>query len=253
MAVAGGRRGAKSGYTGRLMRLFAIADPHLSRAAPKPMDIFGPGWQGHPDLFFERWSEVVREDDVVLVPGDISWAMRLDEALLDLRDIAALPGTKVLLRGNHDYWWPSITRLRDALPERMYALQNDALLVKGIVVAGTRGWICPGTHGFTEQDDKVYRREVERLKLSLTAAARLEGDYRVVMLHFPPTNSRLEPSGFTELVRAEAPDALVYGHVHGEQVGLLKELDGVNVHFVAADALAFTPRLIHDFNQGGPK
>ena len=233
------------------MRLFAIADPHLSRAAPKPMDIFGPGWQGHPDLFFERWREVVREDDVVLVPGDISWAMRLDEALLDLHDLAALPGTKVLLRGNHDYWWPSITRLRGALPESMYAVQNDALVVKGIVVAGTRGWICPGTHGFTEQDDKVYRREVERLRLSLTAAARLEGDYRVVMLHFPPTNSRLEPSGFTELVRAAAPDALVYGHVHGEQVGLLKELDDVNVHFVAADALAFAPKLIHDFSQGG--
>lgn len=215
------------------------------------MDIFGPGWEGHPASFFERWRETVNDDDVVLVPGDISWAMRFEDALVDLDDIAQLPGTKVLLRGNHDYWWPSISRLRGALPPGMLALQNDALLVKGIVVAGTRGWICPGTHGFTEQDDKVYRRELERLKLSLKAAERLEGNYRVVMLHFPPTNSRLEPSGFTQLITAAAPDALVYGHVHGEQVGLLKELDDVAVHFVAADALGFVPRLVHDFGEGG--
>ncbi|NLG09840.1 MAG: phosphohydrolase [Deinococcales bacterium] len=234
------------------MRLFAIADPHLSRAASKPMDIFGPGWEGHPEAFFENWRRVVRDDDVVLVPGDISWAMRLEDALPDLEDIAALPGEKVLLRGNHDYWWPSITRLRQALPPRMHALQNDALVVRGIVVAGTRGWITPGSHGFTPQDDKIYRREVERLRLSLAAAARLEGSYRVVMLHFPPTNSRLEPSGFTELIEAAAPDALVYGHVHGEQEGLLRELGDVAVHFVAADALRFTPKLVHDFGSGGP-
>lgn len=256
--AAGGRapgspqRGPDNGYTGRLMRLLAIADPHLSKVTPKPMDIFGGGWQGHPELFFERWRETVRDDDVVLVPGDISWAMRLEDALADLHDIAELPGTKVLLRGNHDYWWPSISRLRSVLPENMYALQNDALVVEGVVIAGTRGWISPGTHGFTEQDEKVYMRELERLKLSLAAAERLEGHYRVVMLHFPPTNSRLEPSGFTELVQGARPDALVYGHVHGDQVGLLRELDDIDVHFVAADALGFVPRLIHDFGEGAP-
>lgn len=229
------------------MRLFAIADPHLSRADPKPMDIFGPGWEGHPEAFFENWRRVVGEDDLVLVPGDISWAMRLDDALLDLEDIGALPGTKVLLRGNHDYWWPSISRLRAALPAGMHALQNDALVVEGVVVAGTRGWVVPGSHGYTEQDDKIYRREVERLRLSLAAASRLEGKYRVVMLHFPPTNSRLEPNELTELIRRAKPDALVYGHVHGEQEGLLRELDDIAVHFVASDALGFTPRLVHDF------
>ncbi len=232
------------------MRLFAIADPHLSRAAPKPMDIFGPAWEGHPEAFFDNWRQVVSDDDVVLVPGDISWALRLEDALLDLHDIAALPGQKVLLRGNHDYWWPSISRLRQALPAGMHAVQNDALMVKGVVVAGTRGWIAPGSHGFTQQDDKIYRREVERLRLSLTAAERLEGSFRVVMLHFPPTNSRLEPSGFTELIEAAAPDALVYGHVHGDQEGLLRELGDVDVRFVAADALGFTPLLIHDFGAG---
>ncbi len=233
------------------MRLFAIADPHLSRAQPKPMDIFGPGWEGHPQAFFRGWRSVVGAHDIVLVPGDISWAMRLEEALPDLSDIAELPGRKVLLRGNHDYWWPSLARLRGALPEGMYAVQNDALELDGVVIAGTRGWLCPGTHGFTSQDDKIYRRELERLRLSLAAAQRLEGNYRVVMLHFPPTNSRLDPSGFTELIEEAQPDALVYGHVHGEQLGLLTELDGVDVHFVAADALGFVPRLVHDFGESG--
>lgn len=229
------------------MRLYAIADPHLSRANPKPMDIFGPGWDGHPELFFERWRAVVREGDVVLIPGDISWALRFEDALVDLREIAALPGRKILLRGNHDYWWPSISKLRRGLPEGMYALQNDAVTLDGIVVAGTRGWVTPGSHGYTPQDDKIYLREVERLRLSLKAAASLEREYFVVMLHFPPTNSRLEPSGFTELIKEAAPDALVYGHVHGEQVGLLSELDTIDVHFVAADHLRFEPKLIREF------
>jgi len=228
------------------MRLFAIADPHLSRAQPKPMDVFGPGWEGHPQVFFDRWRETVGEGDLVLVPGDVSWAMRLEDAMPDLEDIAALPGRKVLLRGNHDYWWPSISKLRRVLPEGMYAVQNDAIVVDGVVIAGTRGWVCPGSRGFTPEDEKVYRREVERLSLSLQAARRLEGRYRVVMLHFPPTNPRLEPSGFTRLIEEYAPDALVFGHVHGGEEPVLMSLDGIAVHFVAADALAFRPKLIAD-------
>ena len=229
------------------MRLFAIADPHLSRAQAKPMDVFGPGWAGHPKAFFDGWRETVTADDLVLIPGDISWAMRLDQALLDLEDIAALPGKKVLLRGNHDYWWPSISRLRAALPPGMWALQNDAVEVDGVVIAGTRGWVCPGAHAFSDVDAKIYEREVERLRLSLTHAAKLEGRYRVVMLHFPPTNSRLEANELTRLIEAAHPDALLFGHVHGDQAdGILKRLAGVAVHFVAADALQFRPRLIAD-------
>ncbi len=230
------------------MRLFAIADPHLSRARPKPMDVFGGNWEGHPNAFFDGWRETVEEGDLVLVPGDVSWAMRLEEALPDLQDIAELPGRKVLLRGNHDYWWPSISKLRRALPEGMYAIQNDALALDGVVVSGTRGWVCPGSRVFTEEDERVYLREVERLSLSLDAARRLGGDYRVVMLHFPPTNARLEPSGFTELIEEYAPDALVFGHVHGEEP-VLKRLPGIDVHFVAADALGFRPRLVADLGR----
>ena len=167
------------------MRVFAIADPHLSKATPKPMSVFGPNWAGHPELFFEQWRETVADEDLVLVPGDISWAMRLEDALLDLQDVAALPGRKVLLRGNHDYWWPAIGKLRAALPPGMFALQNDALQVGGVVIAGTRGWTSPGAFDFTEQDRKIYDRELERLKLSLKAAKKLSGEKFVVMLHLP--------------------------------------------------------------------
>ena len=225
------------------MRLFAIADPHLSRANPKPMDIFGGNWQGHPEVFFEGWRETVQEDDVVLIPGDISWAMRLEEALLDLQDIATLPGKKVLLRGNHDYWWASLSKIRKALPKDMYVIQNDALCLDGIVIAGTRGWVCPGSYEFNQEDQKIYEREVERLRLSLQAAKKLQGEKLVVMLHFPLTNVKLEPSGFTHLLLAAKPDAVVFGHIHGETPHL-PDLDDIKVHFVAADALEFRPKRV---------
>jgi uncharacterized protein len=136
------------------VKVFAIADIHLSKAFPKPMTVFGDNWEGHPEAVFERWRETVGVDDLVIVAGDISWAMRLPDALQDLADVAALPGTKVLLRGNHDYWWPSISRLRQALPEGMYALQHDSLVVGGVAIAGTRGWDAPGSRGYGEEDEK---------------------------------------------------------------------------------------------------
>lgn len=207
------------------------------------MSIFGGAWERHPEAFFDGWLSVVSDDDLVLIPGDISWAMRLEGALVDLGDIAALPGRKVLLRGNHDYWWPSISKLRRALPEGMYAVQNDALEVGGVVVAGTRGWVVPGSRGFTEEDDGIYQRELERLRLSLAAARRLDGNYRAVMLHFPPTNTRLEPSGFTAAIAEYRPDALVFGHVHGDEP-VLESLGDIDVRFVAADALGFVPELL---------
>ena len=208
------------------------------------MTIFGPNWEGHPDSFFDGWRHVVGEGDLVLVPGDLSWAMTLEEAKPDLESIAALPGKKVILRGNHDYWWPSISKLRSVLPDGMWAVQNDAVLVDGVVVAGTRGWTCPGSHGFGPEDEKIYLRELHRLDLSLKAAARLSGDRFIVMLHYPPTNSRLEPSGFTERLIEASPDAVVFGHLHGEEPAQVPDLGASAVHFVAADALGFAPKLV---------
>ncbi len=225
------------------MRVFAIADPHLSSAEPKPMTIFGPGWQGHPERFFEGWRETVGEQDLVLVPGDVSWAMTLGAALLDLQDIAALPGRKVLLRGNHDYWWSSIGKLRAALPQDMYALQNDALRLGNLVVAGTRGWVCPGSSEFSAEDARIYTREVGRLELSLASARKLRqpGDALAVMLHYPPTNARLESSGFTEVLAGVGADVIVYGHLHGERRAPFT-LGETPCYLVAADALGFCPK-----------
>ncbi len=245
------------------MRIFAIADPHLSSADPKPMDIFGAGWLGHPDAFFDGWRATVGDDDLVLVPGDISWAMGLDGAAPDLEAIGALPGAKILLRGNHDYWWSSISKVRRALPEGMHALQNDALLERGVLIAGTRGWNCPGSHGFEEHDEKIYRREVDRLGLSLAAARRIEADaepgtvrMKIAMMHYPPTNPQLEASGFTEALEAWSPDAVVFGHVHGYTPRTVPErmappIGEAELHFVAADALGFRPRLVAEVDGDG--
>lgn len=209
------------------------------------MDVFGPGWEGHPQRFFEGWRRVVRDDDLVLIPGDISWAMRLEEALVDLHAIAELPGEKVLLRGNHDYWWPSLRKLRAALPPRMHAVQNDALRIGDVVVGGTRGWICPGSPGYSAEDERIYQREVQRLSLSLAAmVAAGPAALRVVMLHFPPTNARGEESGFTTLLRAAAPDHVVFGHVHGDAAVALPSLPGSCLQLVAADRIAFEPRFV---------
>lgn len=226
------------------MRVLAIGDPHLSAVNPKPMTVFGPTWARHPEAFFEGWRRVVREGDLVLVPGDVSWAMRWDEARPDLEAIAALPGTKVLSRGNHDYWWPSIGRLRAGLPAGILAVQNDAIRVGEVIVGGTRGWICPGTHGFDDHDQTVYEREVGRLKLALAAMAAAGDGYRVVMLHFPPTNVRGEASGFTDALLAARPDALVFGHVHGDAPVATPSLPGTRVVFAAADRIGFEPVVV---------
>ena len=226
------------------MRVLAIADPHLSAHDPKPMSVFGATWSGHPEAFFEGWREVVRDDDLVLIPGDVSWAMRLEEALPDLAAIAALPGRKVLLRGNHDYWWPSLRKLRAALPESMYAIAHDALRFDDVIVAGTRGWVVPGSPGTDAHDQRIFAREVERLRLSLAAAERLGDGYLVVMLHFPPTGPSGEASPLLDLLVEARPDALVFGHVHGDAPVHVPTIAGTTVRFVAADALRFRPALI---------
>ncbi|WP_424949749.1 metallophosphoesterase [Deinococcus sp.] len=231
------------------MRVFAIADLHLSFTAPKPMTVFGPNWAGHPEAIFTHWREVVGEHDLVLLPGDLSWAMRLQEALQDLAHVAALPGRKVLLRGNHDYWWPAIGKLRAALPAGMLAVQNDALRMGGLIVSGTRGWVTPGPDSFTEEDRRIYERELERLKLSLEAANRLgagtPGTRHILMLHYPPTGPGFAPTGFTELIARYRPDRVVYGHLHGVSVARsLHHWNDIPTDLVAADGLGFRPKLL---------
>jgi predicted phosphohydrolase len=232
------------------VRLFAIADPHLSSVKPKPMDIFGSGWSRHPHAFFEGWRRVVGPDDVVLVAGDISWAMHLVDALPDLHAIAELPGQKVLLRGNHDYWWPSISKLRAQLPPGMHAIQNDALRLGRAVVGGTRGWVTPGSPGFSDEDEHVFQRELARLDLSLARmdalAATLANPYRVVMLHFPPSDPRHPEGAMVDRLRAHRPDAVVFGHVHGDGPVAIPSIPPARVEFVAGDRVGFEPVLLCD-------
>jgi hypothetical protein len=227
------------------MRFFAIADPHLSKAQAKPMSIFGDNWEGHPEVFFEGWREVVGPEDVVLIPGDISWAMGLEEALLDLQDIAELPGSKIILRGNHDYWWASISKVRKALPSGIYALQNDSLVLGEVAIAGTRGWDTPQSRPLDKEDRKIYLREVERLKLSLESLKTTPYQKLIVALHFPPTLG--EANGFTDLLEEYRPDGVVYGHLHGANPErLIPQWQGIPLHLVAADFLNFRPKLILD-------
>lgn len=220
------------------MAVYAIADLHLP-ARQKPMDIFGDQWKDHVERIRRDWLERVAPRDVVLLPGDISWAMRLEDALEDLSDIGALPGRKVLLRGNHDYWWNSIGRVRRALPEGMFALQNDSLLLDGRLYAGSRGWMLPG-EALGEDDLRIYNRERLRLEMSLKHARRLDASAPItVLMHYPPLTDA-DP-GFSDLLEAYGVEDCVYGHLHGQAIyGAVRGMRrGVRYHQVSCDGLDF--------------
>ena len=148
------------------MKVYAISDLHLSLSGEKPMDIFGEKWDGYLEKIERNWQSIVTDDDVVLISGDISWAMKLEDAVNDLQFIAKLKGKKILIKGNHDYWWQGINKVRNCLPANVYALQNDSVKLGNYVFCGSRGWTVEGANDFTEQDLKIYRRESERFKLA---------------------------------------------------------------------------------------
>ncbi|CAM3804955.1 metallophosphoesterase [Deinococcus frigens] len=236
------------------MRVFAIADLHLAYVTPKPMTVFGPQWAGHPGAIYDRWRETVRPGDLVLLPGDLSWAMRLPDAMTDLAGVAGLPGTKVLLRGNHDYWWPTPSKLRAALPPGMLAVHNDAVRVAdskgvGVVVCGSRGWTTPGYEALNAEDARLLDREAQRLTLSVEAAGKLRqpGDHFLMMLHYPPASAPYPPNPLTAVIEAARPELIVYGHLHGVPVEKsMRHVNGIPAHLVAADGLKFTPKLLLD-------
>lgn len=231
------------------MNLFAIGDLHLPGGQEKPMEVFGPQWERHFSRISESWREKVGPEDAVLIPGDISWAMTLEEALPDLEAVGRLPGKKVLIRGNHDYWWGGIGRIRSALPEGMYALQQDALDLGALVVCGTRGWLVPTEETpLSAHDEKIYVRELQRLDLALAAAARIaEGRPTAVMLHYPPLYQGTPESGFTERLERAGVRVCVYGHLHGKgiQSGFTGERGGVRYELTSCDSQDFAPRKIN--------
>ena len=225
------------------MNIYAISDLHLSHAADKPMDIFGGGWEGHFEKIKSDWLDTVKDEDIVLISGDISWAMKLDDALVDLRELAKLPGKKVFIRGNHDYWWNGITKLRDNAPDDSFVfLQTDAAKIGGFVIVGSRGWTCPGSADYTEQDYKLYLREAERFRLAFLDADRLktEGDKLIALIHYPPFGLKSEGSLFCELFEKNGVDKAVFGHIHGAAYFPLKtERGGVEYILASCDKVGF--------------
>lgn len=228
------------------MALFAIADLHFSFAKPKPMDIFGANWQNHANRIIEHWQNTITPQDTLLLPGDISWAMHLPDAQKDLAVIDHLPGKKILLSGNHDYWWKSSAKLEGQFPAMKF-LKNGAIPYEDYFICGTRGWTCPNDISFTKEDEKIYKREQIRLRLSLDTAMYQGAKQIIVMLHYPPVNDKHEPSAFTEIFKSYPITTVVYGHLHGTEShkqALQGNLDDISYHLVASDYLNFCPKRI---------
>ncbi len=194
------------------------------------MDIFGACWEGHWQKICDDWRLKVKEDDVVLIAGDISWAMTLENALLDVNEIAKLPGRKVIIKGNHDYWWNSVSKIRKALPDDFFVIQNDAIKFGDVVVCGSRLW------NLTNQslvDKKINEREKIRLELSLEKAVKLkeEGDRIIAMCHYPPFDATLNDSEYTATFEKYAVDSVVYGHLHGKDCRAVKYMEKNSVKY----------------------
>lgn len=198
------------------MSLYAIGDLHFSTIVNKPMNIFGENWENHTEKIINHWEKTIKESDMVLVLGDTSWGINIDEAKPDIDIIEKLPGDKILIKGNHDYWWSTVNKLNNTFKELNF-LQNNYYEYNGYAICGGRGWICPNEVKFDENDKKVYEREVHRIRLSLESARKDNMKDIIVITHYPPTNDKLEPSLFTKLYEEYKVKKVIYGHLHGKE------------------------------------
>lgn len=239
-------------YEGRrTMSIYAIADLHLSFSVDKPMQIYGGEWVDHVNRIKRNWEALITEEDTVILPGDISWALRQEDALIDLDWISKLPGKKVLIKGNHDLWWNGIGKL-NRLHDNMFFLQNTVYEAEGYAICGSRGWILPGNEEFTQQDQKIYLRELGRLRLSLDAAMRAgygtaqEGEQNRIIgvLHFPPGEHEESSNGFLDLFDEYRVEKVVYGHLHGNDAygnGIKGRRKGTDYFLTSTDYLRCKP------------
>ena len=225
------------------MNVYAISDLHLSGKADKPMNVFGPDWEGHFEKIKSDWLEKVKEGDIVLIGGDTSWGMYLDEGMFDVASLKELPGKKVFIRGNHDFWWNGISRVRAAAPdENFFFLQNNCVKIENVVIAGSRGWTCPGSTDFTPHDMSLYQREGERFKLCFQDVKKVkeEGDHLLALIHFPPFSVKLEDTIFTKLFEENGVDKVIFGHLHGASYFPLKtEKNGIEYYLTSCDKTRF--------------
>ena len=227
------------------MRIYAISDLHLSLTCDKPMDIFGGNWEGYTEKIEENWKNKVLEEDLVLIAGDISWAMKLEDSVSDLEWIDKLPGKKIIIKGNHEFWWKSISAVREILPKSIRAIQNDAIKIGDLIVCGTRGWAVPEENKeFSEEDEKIYKREVERLKLTLKSAKVLQvGNEKIIcMMHFPPFDGNGNDSEFVKLFKEYGVSVVVFGHLHGYTNCKLKQTkNDITYYFTSCDHINNDP------------
>ncbi len=246
------------------MRIWAIGDLHLSFGVQnKSMDVFGPQWKNHPDTVASHWKQKIKPDDLVLLPGDFSWAMRMEEVIPDLRWLEELPGTKVMIKGNHDYWWGSLKKVVDALPPSVHVIQNNAFHWKGIAIGGARLWdteeysfdahvektsstgIDPEEAIQKEMSATIFNRELERLKLSLKMMDP-KATVKIAMTHYPPIGSDLKNSRTSQVLEEYGVNICVFGHLHSLKKGaLFGEKNGIRYILTSCDYLHFDPIQIY--------
>lgn len=240
---------------GSELSLYVMADLHLSLSEKtnKSMEVFGPSWANYTERINKNWRAVINDDDIVVVPGDISWAMRIDEAYEDLKFINELPGTKIISKGNHDFWWSTVGRVDKYLSEKEFAtiklLHNNAFLLDDCVVCGTRGWFYDEKQQNTANEtdfEKIIAREVGRLKTSIESAISLQSEDRkipiLVFLHFPPVWGGVVCEPILQVLKDYGIKHCYFGHIHGiYNVQRTFEYDGIRFTLVAADFLKFAP------------
>lgn len=225
--------------------IFAIGDLHFDYTKEKPMNIFGDNWENHEEKIIENWKKMVKDDDLVLLPGDISWALKLDTASLDLKRIDELPGIKIISKGNHDYWWSSLNKMNNLGYNTIHFIHNNSFEYKNYSICGTRGWAARDSFEFSENDEKIYLREVQRLKNSLDSCVNKK---IIAMIHYPPFNQDLSLNEFSQMLADYKVEKCVYGHLHGKghKFSYDGEMEGVDYNFVASDYLDFNLKIIEE-------
>ena len=226
------------------MALFAIADPHLSFSVNKPMDVFS-GWNDYVARLEKNWRALVSEDDTVVVAGDVSWGMTLEEAKADFAFLDSLPGKKLIFKGNHDYWWTTRRQIDTFFEQNGFStlrvVHNDAVAVETVAVCGSRGWFFDAG----EADKKVILREAGRVRTSIKAA-KATGLEPVVFLHYPPVFGDQTCDEIWQVLKDEGVSRVYYGHVHGAGIrhAVTGEVEGIALSLISCDGLQFTPLLV---------
>ena len=225
------------------MSIYAIGDLHFSGSPPtKPMDIFGDNWDNHREKILAAWQKSITAKDTIILCGDTSWAMDLKTAMdNDLSAIVTLPGEKILLKGNHDYWWTSLKKMEKVTEHNISFLQNNFFTANDVAICGTRGWNLPFGETFSPEDELILKRECGRLETSLKLALGQGYNNIIVGLHYPPLYKNMTESVFTEIMEKYKVQQCVFGHVHGEDAGSVfqGEKNGTEYKLVAADYTNF--------------